>query len=333
MSGIDVILKSEERLKENLSSVQLITILDRLLLSSVASLMESTRVVEDWAVELLAYLHVDGRKKISRLEFNAQSNELFTLLAGDSLNSRIEAFNRLKIDRGVTFHFLEVATAEYKSYSKILCASLDISFKRKSTHAKSRQEKYLAELERLEHHLGGSRDTLQPTLRCSAFFLTQAHEFKHMIAEKYYKLTYKDAIKSLSGTKIQADIGDVYNNYLLAVFKAIDKYDSERGVLTDYIRLWLRNAASNSMFNHQLGISHSIPPSRRRALQKSGWVLDGVREQNTSQLLDAEVMDSVSTLPQDQTEYIALIKKLKVLSKYDVDIRNVLLLSNTDYIE
>ena len=64
------------------------------------------------------------------------------------------------------------------------------------------------------------------------------------------------------------DFEDVYQNFLTAITKAVDKYDCSKGALTSYINYWVLNAqtCSNTDHGHEYGIAYTIPPLQRKQM-------------------------------------------------------------------
>lgn len=95
--------------------------------------------------------------------------------------------------------------------------------------------------------------------------LFELAKFKALVVLRYEPLIKKNAgalvwAKRSNGLVIDAD--DTDQNFYMAIFRAMDKYDSNSGTFTSYVANWLKNAW-NSGFAMPLGESFSISRSER----------------------------------------------------------------------
>jgi len=254
-----------------------------------------------WGCELLTYIHVDGRRKISNVDFQEQSDFFFTMVVSSNLEKRAEAFKQARLDRGLPLKLLDIVDQNRRPYSRHLAAFVEqgrLKKREKSTpQAVERMQSTLRSLDRVERFLRGTRTLVHPILNTSHWYLKKALDFREMITEKFYRFAYKEANKNMAATRVVADRDDLYDNYQLEVIRSIHKYDSDKGILKSYLDFWLRHANTNSPFDHQRQFSYTIPSARRRALQKNNWNIGGATEYNLAHELDESVMENTPVEP------------------------------------
>lgn len=97
-------------------------------------------------------------------------------------------------------------------------------------------------------------------------------EFRSQVSKRYIKLAAslgaKNAwVKNQSG--LVSESNEHTNNYMLSVFRAIDKFYPHRGTLASYVTSWMNNA-SGSIYSVYMGEAYVVPRSHRRSLAESG---------------------------------------------------------------
>lgn len=334
-STLDKIVSVKERLQLNLSSHQTISILDKLLQTALQPIFFATQCYKDWSVELLNYLFLDGKRKISTLEFQEQADILFSMILAKAPEQRFLHFQALRLNRGVSFHFAFKLTELARPYHRSLAAYVNHNLLPKkqqiTPQAMDRLQTLQEELTKVEQLLGGNRTVLDPALQAVSWFIEQASTYRSMIAEKYYRLAYRDAMRAWTATQVTADMDDLYSNYLMAVGRAIDRFDSHKGTLTDYLLRWLKNASVNSLFDHQYRQAYTMPSTRRRQLQKTDWInRSGQLEQNLAQDLDENAANSLVVQTEDKRDADHLLGNLVHFAK-DWDIKMALVASGLDF--
>ena len=108
-------------------------------------------------------------------------------------------------------------------------------------------------------------------MRRVAYWTEKALTFKHQIIEKYMRLVMLEAHAYATHHKqnnphIRIDLDEVAQNFILAVSKAIDKCNANKGTLTSYVQMWLKDARNTVHFQHSYGFAYSIPTNKRREI-------------------------------------------------------------------
>jgi hypothetical protein len=97
-----------------------------------------------------------------------------------------------------------------------------------------------------------------------------------------------------AGVKLHISRDDLYANNVLMIVRAIHKYSSKKGTLTNFVIQWMQ-ANNNPRFGHVYGESYSLPHNKRAALMQSNWdeVGQGGAVVNLAYDMDAAVNASV----------------------------------------
>lgn len=275
-SGIEQLLLKPQRLESNLSSHQMIKILDLLIEKALQPICAATDILQEWICELLPLVHGDSRRKVSSVPTEQLLSMGMASIFVTKKSERFRLINEMKLERGLAFMLLwklYFLTENYNNYQLKYCKYKDPVIR---SH-------FSGKMQEVEQRCNATRNSLGPALNQSSWWADHGVNYKSMIAEKFYKLAYQQASRAASSTNIHVDINDLYKNYLLALNRAIDKFSPDKGVLTSYIQYYFKDANINPDFSHQYGVSYSLPNSRRRELQKKGWMnSSGVVEQNIS---------------------------------------------------
>lgn len=197
------------------SSKQLISTLDVLLYNSLSPIFKSPYVVNKLAPIVGWYSGPIGRRRISSLDKDALLTKAFNFFMDPTLESYIE----LQIDRNITDMIIADFIEDTKDYQTALHASI-----RGVSHGV---------VSALPLQLGYTGD-LYSAINNVKYWYTKYISFKKDLILKNYKFLILQAKGE--------DQEDMLQTLIVAVNKAISKYDSSKGTLTSYINHWLRDA-------------------------------------------------------------------------------------------
>jgi hypothetical protein len=233
----------------SLTGHQIAKIFDSITNQILYSLNLYTNVLESNIINLISWVSNNRRKKISSLNRELQLQYLFYYLFTFDSNERYTVLRKLKLDR---FYVRKLATvfiqcsANYEElYKKYLTGSIT--------------EEELLQLSMLEHRCQCSREYLYPLIVNLKDYLKVYKEITDLIISKYYKFLYTLVMKRIHGTTRHFDAEDLYQNYIGAALKALDRYDPDKGALTSYIQLWIKNNQQSAEENPEYGIAYELP--------------------------------------------------------------------------
>jgi hypothetical protein len=253
------ILTRKETLTVNLSTKQIITILNGLIHAAAEPLFMHSSLMRQLLLQATMQTQVDHRRKIS-----SHNKETTTALIVHAVMHRdYTAIKLCNMDRGMLFKAVDMVLGNLRQAMQLEQELL--------RYPRSRRR--LLQMEKLSQTTGINSNLLTPLARWVITYYNAYRTFKEYIIEKYHRFARSEANKAIAVTGLHVDTNDLFKNYLMAVDKAIDKCNADQGTLTHYITQWMLSARSSPDFDHQTNISFSIPANVRKDRERSGQVL------------------------------------------------------------
>lgn len=264
----------EAKQTENLTGGQIQDILDTLILESVRPIVLFSTVFSQQISHLLVITTKNRKRKLSALPREEAILLMYQYLTTQDRDRRALLLANMKLERGFIYNFVVNFLKEVLPYQKLYQEYLTED----DPHSRNELDKKLS---LLESSVGCDRNHMFQMINCAQDYLEQAYIFRNSIVLKYLKHAYKQACSFVKMRGKNFDLEDVYQNFLAAVTKAIDKYDSSKGALTSYINFWLQNAqaTSKNSHGHEYNIAYTIPQLQKKLLtgkNKKGEVNFGV---------------------------------------------------------
>lgn len=305
MSNFEI-LGFQERLTENLPSVQIANTLDDLLMRAMQPLLFATDYFERTLVEMLPFVASNARRRFVYLEQQDFVDVLFSLIASTNKDEKFAVISKLKMERTVYFDCLRSFERLGQQYTTLLQRYMTTP--KKDTAERWRAWSALTAIEKNVGLLPGH--SFLGVYRQVFFWHQQATLFKGMVAEKFIRLAFVDSGKAVSETALHIDRKDIFHNFMLSTARAIDKYDASRGALTSYIRMWFMDAKTAKGNSHEYNTSFSVPTPMRKKLLAEGRMVGNLSVQMdedaenapTNQptlidsLIEAQELDRVSNI-------------------------------------
>lgn len=275
----------KERIDVNLSGQQIATLLDELLMAALEPIAVHTNLSHRMLAELVVLVQNDGRRKFSSLYTNADLLGLIFVALSESGTNHFRLLADLKIERnfwsGVLDHFLAQTESYHSQYAQHLTFGSET----------------IAEIERDLQCSG-----LIPIINHVRATYALYRDFKEVIMQKYVRYAFKEANKSSKATGLNINVDDLFKNLLLAVDRAIDKYDPEKGALKSYIDQWFKNAKTNPEFDHQSGESYRISAEERRRIVRDHEDGSSGRSNFAVELDSSDTVQYLDTLACEHSE-------------------------------
>lgn len=201
---------------------------------------------------MLGWSAVNPRRKLSSLPKERFNTYVLAYLAADTPELKLRILKRMRIERNILFYVVGRVCDLYATQTPA-----------------SRPTSSMANALAIFDHKG-----MWFSVRESGYWLGQALDFKGMIIEKYMRFVMMEAQQFHAqqlrdNPHLDFNLDDLAQNFILAVNKAIDKCDAQRGTLTSYIQNWLKDAKGNPAMRGEYGIAFTIPASQRRAIANS----------------------------------------------------------------
>lgn len=242
-----------EKLRDNLTGAQIARILDKLIWRALQPILVVTNYGRQLSGEILLQIYGDSRRVVSQLPRHELINRLFTTAVLPQQERHVSCFRSLCLERGLLFLLVEYFLYKTKPLLKL------------EERYWQDPEETLININKIVFNMGNI-SRINAAIHWVNDFSKEYLSFRKYIMEKFYRLARVEGSKARAVTGMTIDIGDLENNYLFAISKAIDRYSPDRGTLVPYIKWWFTNAKTGNEFPHQYGESYSLPINERRRI-------------------------------------------------------------------
>lgn len=247
------LLSVQERLSENLSGSQIYNIMLSMLYPAVDAIAVNTTIVRRALVEVLCQWNNDKRRHVSSLSYQQVVDGLFNAVMVENPYASSSYARRLRLDRSIWGQVVRLFLTYSEDYAK-----LEIPY--------ITDRRIGIVLTRYERFFEASRSRLFPTIKWVKYYWEEYETFKSEVTEKYIRFSFSEAKRAATMTALHVDVEELFKNLLLAVDKALNKYDPNKGALTSYIQQWFMDAKTNPDFSHIYGEAYSLSDEARRNL-------------------------------------------------------------------
>lgn len=225
----------KEKLSVNMTTSQYMKLYDEFLEKAMNPIITNCKFFDTYLSQLISWQARSHRRKISfvgQVEFPRLAVNFLLQPTGDQ---RIAAYKKLSLDRGIVIEFLRLFETMTSNYKK--ASNLDL---------------YNGNVQKCLRIIGELEASLRPKtplisiIRESAYWFKHALEFRHLILEKYIRLTLnaaqRDYVEFFQGRE---ELDDVVQSYLLYTARAIDRCDYRQGALTSHIQKYFLAAKAH----------------------------------------------------------------------------------------
>lgn len=249
----------KEKIGSNYTSGQLFSVLDKMLYRAVDPLIRHTRFIDRALAIVLAWYAQNHRRRISNHSKKKFTVHVIAFLASADPDVRCKLYRKMKLERNITFflvqHWLRII-GPWRELHVQACRGL--------LHRQQERELLIQCCVTDIGPIWGVIGTAQ-------YWLDNAASFKHRMIEKYMRLVMVEAhthwkMQRQNNPHLQLDLEETAQNFLLAVIKAIDKFDASQGTLTSYVKDWFKNARITMQHRGEYGIAYSIPHSKKTSI-------------------------------------------------------------------
>jgi len=276
-----------EQLQDNYSSSQLAETLDDLLFKFLDLLLKNTTILEYTLVELLVHICTNSRRKFSNVEVNDLQDTMFSFIVCEEKN--LKTLREMRLERTIYFKLLE----DFEAIARVYLDEVASSLKGKTRSPK------IAEIEK---NYMSSNKNFYSVCAGTLFWSKRIYAFRNMIVEKYIRLARVEANKAALQTGLTISKDDLTRGLIISIFKAINKYDVQKGPLTGYIKIWFMDAKTNHSY-HEDGVAYTIPSQARQKLLNSGTV--NIYEpicENTENIIEEDTL--IDTIEREQDHIV-----------------------------
>lgn len=225
-------LKStKEEISANLSSSQYLSTLDHLIWKALSSVMKASPMMfRNYYAKCVAHQSLSPNTKFSP-DTKAEL-PIFLFNALTAPDDTEERFRKLSLNRGLLFGLNNMFLAEVEDY--LLSES----------GVMAREHAEVVKHVTVEKLQCPDPDSLYVHCQDAAYWNDRAQWFKSLIVQKYIRMALLEAQRTYVryGNKVSLD--DMTQIYVMIVSKAIDRCSSNLGVITSFVRSWLKSARS-----------------------------------------------------------------------------------------
>ena len=272
--------------KVNLTGHQISVLFNSISNQILYSLNLYTSVLDSNMAQILSWVASNRRKKISSIKRETQLQYLYYFLSTNDVDERYKILKRLRLDK---FYIRKLAISFIK-----LSANYQHLYLRYVGKTATEQE--ILCMSEIELKCTCSRQYLYPLLKNLTEFLKLYQDITDIIISKYYKFLWTMVKKRVVSTSRHFDEDELYQNYISAALKALDRYDPNKGALTSYIKLWIKNNQQSAEESPEYGIAYELPQLQIqksvRTDSRNKYIQDATTEDNFSVSLDSLLEES-----------------------------------------
>ncbi len=290
----------DEHIKGNYSSQQLIQVLDDLIIRTITPIIETTNYVDQVISNLITWYSENSRRKISIIPKDKLLLLFMMYLATDDPRLKLRVLKRCRLERSIFFTIIDNWLSIVKGYPALT-----------EELTKKKSKLIFNQIKQIESKVAYTgKNDLYSAIPTVSFWYKQSLDFKNQILQKYMRLVVKNSQAYYAYSSNLIELDDLTQNLIMAVSKAIDKYDVSKGVLTSYIKNWLMNAKGAST-GQEYGVAYNIPQVQRKAY----FTKDSPVSNIGVSLEDDEALNVEDTSMEEGIERRDTINRVRILAK------------------
>lgn len=225
-----------ESIQGNYTSAQYLEVLDFLLYQAIEPLVQHTQMYPSWLAQIQTwYSTVGGSRKITTVDLPLFQTTLCMFLVAPPQH-RLSVLKKLKLERNlltmVVDDFLSLASS-YRQLSEALM------------YPEQDRGAITEELERIQAEVGCTDSDMYSMFRHVYVWYSYYLDFRGFLIEKFTRLALMKSRETYQLTDYEMPLDDIIQHYMMAIGKAIDKFDIELGSLASYVGQWFLDARTN----------------------------------------------------------------------------------------
>jgi hypothetical protein len=258
------LLSAKSTVNENLNGGQIQAILSGFLYRSIHPVVEYTKLFDNFVAYLLFYMIKIKKRRVTYVNKNIAIARLVLYLFTDDSTLKFRLLRLLGIERYYLYRYLTscnlILTKMADMHIKLLAASTKATTVEADALLKD-QHNYA----QMAASVNIQPDMINYVMGIMRMYMDCYIQYRQQVISHYYKLCYKKARRQQREKNTPGlDLREIYQNYLIAVAKAVDKYDARRGAMTSYVNWWILNVDTCDYSKYEYGIAYHIPSAYRR---------------------------------------------------------------------
>lgn len=278
---------------------QLMTVLDQMIHSMIEPVIRHTRYLDLVVPTVLSwYCDNTGRK----IALCGNKEQVFTHLAmflhAKSAKDKYEIYKQIGFERNLSIFFV-------KEFLRI-CKDVE-SLELRAVHNDKAARSKLAVLCQDLH----ADSNLARVVQNARSWYEEAVSLRNKIVEKYMRYGMMQATYACK-TNGRLELDDVSQNLMLAVTKAVNKVNPEKGVLTSYVTNWITQSRHSPTYAHEYNVAYDIPNNEKVRIGKGLSDLNNLSHSYDGVDGLEEIMGAEET---DEVERMDLALRIRYLAK------------------
>lgn len=244
--------KIKESIGTNFSSYQYLSTLDSLLYKVIYPIVDNTYFVDHFLAKILAWQYLNPKRKASSLPRSDFASCVTLFLIATDTSKKMKLLKKTKLDRSILSEMIRLWVQICEPYERL---GSDLTVPRGSAAEAEKTIEIQASL-KSDHSLYGAYQQ-------ATYWWSHYLEFRNRVLEKYVRLCLTQAQKDYVSFKHRVPMSDVIQIYLVNAAKALEKCDTEKGVLTTHITNWLKHAKNQVIAAHLSDTAYVLPKNSK----------------------------------------------------------------------
>lgn len=241
-----------ESILSNYSSNSYLSILDRMYFNALEPILFNSNFIELHLASLVAWYSNTQRRKIAGEDKEITVSKILVFLNTKDKHRKLYLFKDIGLERNIYLLIIEDFARLTSGYVKAHHKNLTLSL----------ADEQIEDTTVVEKSVHWLNDGLYGVVKLVNRWKDISITFKQQIMEKYIRLAVLQAAKDYAIYAYKISIDDLFQNYMIAVSKAIDKSNPNKGVLTSYILDWFKNAKLNTAAMYNYTAAFTTPNSK-----------------------------------------------------------------------
>jgi hypothetical protein len=286
----------KESMKGRWTDQQMMSTLDHLLKLAVEPIIRYTKFLDYQIPAIIHWYATNTGRKIAMTD-KQRTLYFLNLWFMFPPEEKVKLWRKIKFERNIAFFLCSQFLALTEGY-------IDLEFQQAVNPTEEKAE----DLHRIEQGVGAS-DNLGRIVQTVRMWTQQAARFRNQILERFMRHAMMQAYKYHLGNP-RSNFDDVCQNFLMAVNKAVNKLDPDKGTLTSYANRWITNAKHSPVVPHEYGISYSLSPHIKRAVAKGDSQLMNISTDLSSEEVELAKYEHDIVDQLERNDQILQVRKL-----------------------
>ena len=246
----------------NLTGGQIEEVMDTLLYNALEPIVRYTTIFDTQLIYLLVTVTKNRKRKVCAIDREKTVPYICMALCSENPEDKLMYIRKLKIERSFIHVFLKRFLEKYKDPFFNLYYKFMSDPKNRITHRR-RLSPYM-------RSVGcDSRSEMYVALSTCETNLNKFYFYFGKVVSQYYQLCYTQAKRLVETNPNNTyDFDDIVQNFKRKVVIGLNKYNSDSGALTSYLKWWVYNGITCGSHEHEYGIAYVVPQNHKKKMSE-----------------------------------------------------------------